>query len=207
MPPQERGRPARTSPGRVEPRRGKRIYPRRAKRKRQKHIHEGPRRTAKGHEGVGGGSIGICQGSGRGERIDTKGEKEKAKTYPRRATKNSEGPRRGWRGIDRDPPRVGKGGEDRYEGRKGKGKNISTKGHEERRRATKGLEETREVKAAAEAIPVSDLLATRQDIADLRAATKQDIARPDNRCTRLELAAYGVGATDLALLIDLAFFS
>ena len=69
------------------------------------------------------------------------------------------------------------------------------------------MEETREVKAAAEAIPVSDLLATRQDIADLRAATKQDIARPDNRCTRLELAAYGVGATDLALLIDLAFFS
>ena len=31
-------------------------------------------------------------------------------------------------------------------------------------------------KAAAEAIPVSDLLATREDIADLKAATKQDIA-------------------------------
>ena len=62
-------------------------------------------------------------------------------------------------------------------------------------------------KAAAEAIPVSDLLATREDIADLRAATQQDIARPENRWTKLELAAYGVGATDLALLIKLAFFS
>ena len=51
-------------------------------------------------------------------------------------------------------------------------------------------------KAAAESIPVSDVLATRQDI-----------ARPDSRWTRLELAAYGVGAADLALLIDLAFFS
>ena len=51
-------------------------------------------------------------------------------------------------------------------------------------------------KAAAEAIPVSDLL-----------ATKQDIAKPENRWTKLELAAYGVGATDLALLIALAFFS
>ena len=58
-------------------------------------------------------------------------------------------------------------------------------------------------KAAAEAIPVSGVLATREDIAD----TKQDIARPENRWTKLELAAYGVGATDLALLIDLAFFS
>ena len=69
-------------------------------------------------------------------------------------------------------------------------------------------------KAAAEAIPVSDLLATREDIADtkqdivaLRAATQQDIAKPENRWTKLELAAYGVGATDLALLIALAFFS
>ena len=69
-------------------------------------------------------------------------------------------------------------------------------------------------KAAAEAIPVSGVLATREDIADtkqdivaLRAATQQDIARPENRWTTLELAAYGVGATDLALLIDLAFFS
>ena len=62
-------------------------------------------------------------------------------------------------------------------------------------------------KAAAEAIPVSDLLATREDIATLKAATQQDIARPENRWTRLELAAFGVGATDLALLIDLAFFS
>ena len=62
-------------------------------------------------------------------------------------------------------------------------------------------------KAAAEAIPVSDLLATRENIAALKAATHQDIAKPDNGCTRLELAAYGVGATGLALLIKLAFFS
>ncbi len=47
-----------------------------------------------------------------------------------------------------------------------------------------------------EAIPVSDVLATRQDM-----------GRPENRCTNLELAAYGVGATDLARLIKLAFFS
>ena len=39
-------------------------------------------------------------------------------------------------------PGVEKGGADIHEGRKGK--NISTKGHEERRRATKGLEEAQE---------------------------------------------------------------
>ena len=48
-------------------------YPRRAK--RQKHFHEGPRRTAKGHEGVGGGSRGLRQRSPRGERISTKRQK------------------------------------------------------------------------------------------------------------------------------------
>ena len=80
-------------------------------------------------------------------------------------------------------------------------------------------------KAAAEAIPVSDVLATKediagikqdiaalraefqQDIAGLRAETKQDIARLENRLTRLELAVFGGGATGLALLIKLAFFS
>ena len=102
-------------------------------------------------------------------------------------------------------------------------------------------------KAAAEAIPVSDVLATRediagikqdivasraatqqdiaalraesqqnvaglraasqQDIAGLRAATRQDIAKLENRLTRLELAVFGGGATGLALLIKLAFFS
>ena len=35
------------------------------------------------------------------------GARRKGKNYPRRATKNGEGPLRGWRGIDRDPPRVG----------------------------------------------------------------------------------------------------
>ena len=42
------------------------------------------------------------------------------------------GARRGWRRLKRDPPKVGKG------------KKISTKDHEEWRRATKGLEEARE---------------------------------------------------------------
>ncbi len=95
-------------------------------------------------------------------------------------------------------------------------------------------------KAAAEAIPVSDVLATREDIANLRAATRediadlraatrediadlraatkedianlraatrQDIAKLENRLTRLEVAVFGGGATGLALLIKLAFFS
>lgn len=33
------------------------------------------------------------------------------------------------------------------------------------------------------------------------------IPRPENRWTKLELAAYGVGATGLTLLIELACFS
>ena len=36
---------------------------------------------------------------------DTKGQKR----YPRRATKDDEGPRRGWRKLKRDPPKVGQG--------------------------------------------------------------------------------------------------
>ena len=66
--------------------------------KRQKDIHEGPRRTAKGHEGVGGGSRGIRQRSGRGSAKglqgvgkDSKGVREgprrktlRRKRYPRR---------------------------------------------------------------------------------------------------------------------------
>ena len=67
-------------------------------------IHEGPRRTAKGHEGVGEGSRGIRQRSPRGKDFH-----EKAKRNPRRTTKNGEGPRRGWRRLKRDPPKVGKG--------------------------------------------------------------------------------------------------
>ena len=67
------------------------------------------------------------------KRKSTKGIHEGArrtKRYPRRGTKDHEGPLRGWRWIDRGSPRVGKGGEDVHEGRKGKGKKISTKGHE-----------------------------------------------------------------------------
>ena len=51
-------------------------------------------------------------------------------------------------------------------------------------------------KAAAEAIPVSDLL-----------ATKEDISRLEARLTRLEVAVFGGGVAALALLIKLAFFS
>ena len=51
-------------------------------------------------------------------------------------------------------------------------------------------------KAAAEAIPVSDLL-----------ATKQGIARLEAPLARLEVAIFGGGAAALALLIKLAFFS
>ena len=91
-------------------------------------------------------------------------------------------------------------------------------------------------KAAAEAIPVSDLLATKEDvagirqdiagskaetrqliadskaetrqlIADLKAETKQGIARLEAPLARLEVAVFGGGATALALLVKLAFFS
>ena len=112
--------------------------------RRQKDFHEGPRRTAKGHEGVGGIRQRSARGGfprkGSGKKMSTKGEKGKAKRFPRRATKNGEGPRRRWRRLERDPPKVGQG-EKRFPG---KGKKISTKGHEERRRATKALEEARE---------------------------------------------------------------
>ena len=53
---------------------GKRVIHEGARRPR-KHFHEGPRRTAKGHEGVGGGSRGLRQRSPRGERISTKRQK------------------------------------------------------------------------------------------------------------------------------------
>ena len=41
----------------------------------------------------------------------TKNREQREKIYPRRATKNDEGPRRGWRRLERDPPRVAKGRE------------------------------------------------------------------------------------------------
>ena len=47
----------------------------------------------------------------------------------------------------------------------------------------------------------------RQDLADLRAAIKQDLARLERRLIRLELAVYGGGAMVLGLLIKLTFFS
>ena len=42
---------------------------------------------------------------------------QRQKRNPRRATKDDEGPRRGWRKLKRDPPKVGKG------------EKISTKGN------------------------------------------------------------------------------
>ncbi len=88
---------------------------------------------------------GLSDGLRLPEKISTKGiheEHEGKKSYPRRGTKDHEGPLRGWWGIERGLPGVEKGGADIHEGRKGK--NISTKGHEERRRATKGLEKAQE---------------------------------------------------------------
>ena len=41
----------------------------------------------------------------------TKNREQREKIYPRRATKNGKGPRRGWRRLERDPPRVAKGRE------------------------------------------------------------------------------------------------
>ena len=124
-----------------------------------------PRRATKNGEGPLRGWRGIDRGSpkvGKGR----KDFHEKAKTYPRRATKNGEGPRRGWRRLERDPPKVAKGRKDFHERQKlirratkdgegprkgsiegeggkmstkAKGKKISTKGHEERRRAHEGV--------------------------------------------------------------------
>ena len=88
---------------------------------------------------------GLSDGLRLPEKISTKGiheEHEGKKSYPRRGTKDHEGPLRRWWGIERGLPGVEKGGADIHEGRKGK--NISTKGHEERRRATKGLEKAQE---------------------------------------------------------------
>ena len=64
----------------------------------KKDIHEGPRRRWRRLE--------------RNPPEVANGRKdfhEKAKRYPRRATKNGEGPRRRWRRLERDPPKVGKG--------------------------------------------------------------------------------------------------
>ena len=52
------------------------------------------------------------------EKISTKGiheEHEGKKSYPRRGTKDHEGPLRGWRRLKRDPPKVGQGRKDFHE--------------------------------------------------------------------------------------------
>ena len=55
-------------------------------------------------------------------------------------------------------------------------------------------------KAAAEAVPIGEQLATKRDL-------DKAVARLETRLTRLEVAVFGGGATGLALLIKLAFFS
>ena len=91
--------------------------------KGKKIIHEGPRRTKRATKGL--------EGAREGSAKETK----------------VEGPLRGWRGVERGPPRIAKGRKDFHQAgprRTGKGKKISTKGHEGRQRATKGLEGARE---------------------------------------------------------------
>ena len=144
-------------------------YPRRGSTKSAKGkrvIHEGTRRTRKGHEGVGGSSRGVCQGSPRGERISRKRQKDRRREKgfhegvgeggvcqgPPRGERISrkrqkdihEGPRRtakGHEGFERDPgERLPKGQRDERRGTKGQ----KEKGHEGREGPTKGLEEARE---------------------------------------------------------------
>ena len=126
--------------------------------KRQKDFHEGP-------PGVGGDT----RGTRKGQKVHE--GRQKAKRFPRRATKDGKGPLRRWRGLKRGPPTSTKEKAKRFhEGprRTAKGhslegaqegfaketkvhekgakrkKKISTKGHEGRRRATKALEGAQE---------------------------------------------------------------
>ena len=90
---------------------------------------------------------GAQEGFAKGREGGRQRREGKAKRFPRRATKDGKGPLRRWRGLERGLPRIAKGRKDIHEAgprRTGKGKKISTKGHGERRRATKGLEETQE---------------------------------------------------------------
>ena len=161
--PWERGRPARTRPGRVEPRRGKKTYPRRATKDGEgplrgwRGIDRDPPKVGKGVRDEGKrfiqeGPLWALTRLPLPESLPLEGKSEAEppdddplgcawrpartfspvavlrgrlprlrrtayaleprrgkKTYPRRATKDGEGPLRGWRGIDRDPPKVGKG--------------------------------------------------------------------------------------------------
>ena len=68
---------------------------------------------------------------------------EKAKRYPRRATKNGEGPLRGWRRLKKDPPKVGQGGPRRDSKGLEKTPKGSVKGHEERHLGGKDFHELR----------------------------------------------------------------
>ena len=105
-------------------------------RKGQKDIHEGPRRTTKGHEGVGENSRGIRQRLGREKRFppraikdllrgqkmnpgrDSKGLEKTRKGSVKGHEERHEGPLRGWRRLKRDPPKVGKGEKNSTKGMK-----------------------------------------------------------------------------------------
>ena len=69
-------------------------------------------------------------------------------------------------------------------------------------------------KAAAGAIPLAERLATKEDLAELKAATKADLAELkadfNERFAKIErdlaLLKFGYGPVILALLIKIAFF-
>ena len=58
---------------------------------RKKDIHEGARRTTRGHEGVGEGSRGIRQGSGRGKRLPSRALKHPFSGYGMNSPRDSGG--------------------------------------------------------------------------------------------------------------------
>ena len=74
------------------------------------------------------------------KKISTKAKKR----YPRRATKDYEGPLRGWRKLKRDPPKVGKGEKISTKGDKGsvkRAKDESAKGFQGVGKDSKGIRE------------------------------------------------------------------
>ena len=86
--------------------------------------HEGRRRATKGLEESQEGSAKGWEGG--------KDFQEGAKRYPRRATKNGEGPLRGWRRLKKDLPKVGQGEKISRKGQKDihEGPRRTAKGHE-----------------------------------------------------------------------------
>ena len=69
----------------------------------KKEIHEGPRRTTKGHEGVGESSGGIRQRLGREKRFSTKGDKGSVKGAKDEFAKGFFSFHGDWKRLERDP--------------------------------------------------------------------------------------------------------